>query len=313
MKTEALQQLVDESVITAEQAAAVQQALWPQRTGRSMSPAAEIAGYVGGILALVAATTVAADLWTQLEVWTQFAIFAIAAVALWAGGRWLLPTDDPSVGRLGGTLWLLSTASTASAAWIACDGFLLLPEKQAALTLGLVTTAHAGVLWALRRRALQQIALFVGVMTTVGAALWLLPRPPDELYGLVVWAVGVAWALLAIGGQLAPRRTGAALGGVTAVLGAEGLTFAYETAGLLLALATVGALFAAGAMAREAVFVGLGSVALAIVLPQALSTWFPDSVSAPTALFVAGTVLLGGALSTIRTARSATASRPLES
>lgn len=301
---DALDELVEQSVLTPEQAAAVAEALAPKRSRRALSPAAEVAAYIGGVVALVAAVMIAADLWSYLDDLTQIAVFASAAVVLWAGGRWLLPTQDSAAGRLAGTLWLLSVAATGAAAWSASGNALLFGDrKEPVLVLGLVMTAHAALLWWRRRAALQQIALYAGVMTTVGAALWLLPQPPDEVYGLTVWGVGVLWTVLVLAGVMAPRRTGAALGGVTAFAGAEALWSANQDAGLVVALATVAALFVAGGVAREVTLVGIGSAALAAVVPQALSAWFPETVDQPAALFLAATLLLGGALSTVRTGR----------
>lgn len=301
---DALDELVEQSVLTPEQAAAVAEALAPQRARLALSPTAEVAAYIGGVLALVAAVMVAADLWSHLDDLAQIAVFGTAGVVLWAGGRSLLPTHDAAVGRLAGTLWLLSTAATGAAAWSASGSALLFGDrKEPVLVLGLVMTVHAALLWWLRRAALQQIAVYAGVMTTVGAALWLLPQPPDEVYGLTAWGVGVVWTVLVLAGVMAPRRTGCALGGVTAFAGAEALWSTNQDVGLVVALATVAALFVAGAMAREAVLVGIGSATLAAVVPQALSAWFPGSVDQPVALFLAATMLLGGALSTVRTAR----------
>lgn len=300
---DALDELVEQSVLTPEQAAGVAEALAPKRSERALSPAAEVAAYIGGVLALVAAVMVAADLWGHLDDLAQMAVFGTAAVVLWAGGRSLLPTEDDTAGRLAGTLWLLSTAATGAAAWSASGSALLFGDrKEPVLVLGLVMTAHAALLWWRRRGALQQIALYAGVMTTAGAALWLLPQPSDEVYGLTVWGVGILWTVLVLAGVMAPRRTGAALGGLTAFAGAEALWSANQDVGLMLALATVAALFVAGAMAREAVLLGIGSAALAAVVPQTLSEWFPGSADQPVALFLAGALLLGGALSTVRTA-----------
>lgn len=302
-----LDRLVADDVITPEQAAAVLAGVVGPPGARRISPAAEVVGYIGGVLATVAALTVGAEFWQQLGDLTQFAIFVVIAIALWGGGRSISGVDDPAAGRLTSTLWLLSTSATASAAWVAADGLLGLVADRTALVVGVVATAQALGLWLVRRTALQQVALFGSVMTTVGAAGALLPDPPDEVYGLAVWILGVVWAVLAWRGPLRPAATGMAIGAVTAVVGAEILTFASETPGLLLSLTTVGVLFAAAAATRSAVFVGVASVALAIVLPQALYSWFPENVGAPIAVFVAGSVLLGGALATIRAARSGAA------
>lgn len=303
-----LDRLVAESVITPAQAAAVREGVSGPQRARPISPAAEVVGYIGGVLATVAALTVGAEFWQQLGDLTQFGIFAVIAVALWAGGRSISAVDDPAAGRLTSTLWLLSTSATAGAAWVVADGLLGLVADRTALVVGVVATAHALALWLVRPSVLQQLALFGSFMTALGATGALLPDPPAQVYGVTVWIVGVAWAVFTWRGLLRPAATGMAIGAVTAVVGAEILTFASETPGLLLSLTTIAVLFAAAAATRSAVFTGVASVALAIVLPQALYSWFPESVGAPIAVFIAGSVLLGGALATMRAARSGAAS-----
>ena len=299
-----LDDLVDQGVLTREQSNVVAAALAaPQPQDRRVSPMAEVVGYIGGVLATVAAITVASQFWSELHTWAQLGIFALVAVAMWLAGRSVREVDDLAAGRLGGTLWFLSTAATAALAWIAGDRLLNFEWRQATMLMGAIATVHAGALWWVRRGALQQIALFAGVVTTAMAALALLPSPPDDMYGLAVWALGIAWLALAWSRVVAPLRTGLALGAVTAVIGAEMFAMEGDTLGLVLLLATVAGLFAAAAVTRQALLVGIASVSLAVALPQALAEWFPDSISAPTAVFVAGIILLGGALGTIRAAR----------
>ncbi len=302
----ALAQLVANNTITPAQAKAVAAALAPSRERRRVSPAAEVVGYVGGVLATVAAITVASHFWSELRIWAQLGIFALVAVAMWLAGTSVRTVDDPAAERLGGTLWFLSTAATASLAWITGDRVLHFEWREATVLMGAVATVHAAALWLFRRGALQQIAVFGGILTTVLAALSLLPTPPTDMYSLPVWGIGIAWAVLAWSGHLHPARTAFALGSVAAVVGAEMLSFESETPGLLLLLGTVAVLFGGAAVTRQPVLVGVASVSLSFALPQALSAWFPGSLSAPSALFVAGIILLGGALGTIRAARRST-------
>ena len=302
----ALDRLVADAVLTREQAEAVVAAVARDAPARRISPVAEIVGYVGGVLAAVAAPTVASTFWSRLNPTVQIGLLVATAVLLWGAGLavWRRSRDDedPAACRLVAALWLLSTAATAAAAWNLVDEILGLAEGPGTLLIGLIVTAHAAVAWRLRPSGPQQIALFAGVLTTLAGVLILLDAP-DPAVPLTYWALGLGWAGLAWVDVLRPRRLGAGLGAVTSVFGAEGLTFSSDTWGILLVLATVAVLFAAAALAREPVFTAVASLTLAVALPQALGTWFPGSLGAPLAVLIAGLVLLGGALATLRTSR----------
>jgi hypothetical protein len=97
---------------------------------------------------------------------------------------------------------------------------------------------------------------------------------------------------------------------VTVLVGAQILGFSYETAGMLLGLATSGALLVASRPVSQPLLVAAGSIGLVLFVPQSLSLWFPGSINAPAAVFVAGVVLLGGALATIRASRATHPAQP---
>lgn len=319
---DALERLVGRAVLTAEQADAVRAEAAatgeapapaapavPAAPAKGAPPVAEAAGYAGAILAVVAAIALASRFWTDLEPWAQLAILGLTAVALWAAGAWARrgATEparlDPAADRLAGFLWLWSTIATGGGAWVLADGVLGVDEGPGLFLLGLLTAVQGGALWWARRGALQLLGWYGGVLLAVLGLLTLAPRPPVEWYGLAVWALGVAWLLLAWGEVVAPRRTGLALGGAAAAVGAQAFVFGYQDAGLVFGLATAGALLAVGAGLREAVLTAVGTIALAIFLPQALGHWFPGSFAAPLAVLVTGLAVVAGAIATARAAR----------
>jgi hypothetical protein len=63
-------------------------------------------------------------------------------------------------------------------------------------------------------------------------------------------------------------------------------------AGIALALATVVALVVLALARRDLLILGIAAVAAFLVLPPAVSTWFPGSLAAPVALLVVGVGLV---------------------
>lgn len=312
-----LSRLVGDGTLTEAQATAVRAAAPGAETGRRgeaqrdtsparrVSPLVEVLGYLGGTLAGVSAIAVLERFWDQLTGAGQVSLLVIASVALWAGGQWIAGDEEPAARRLIGVLWLLSTVTATAAAGVAAAELAGLGEERVALVSSLVAVLHGGLLWRLTRGALQQVALFSGVIALGVSALSQFEAPPEQWYGLLVWAFALGWALLTWGHLMSPARAGYLLGGLGMIAGAETLHVATEAAvGLVLGLGTALALFGAAAASQQLVVAALGVAATALFLPQALIRWFGDSVDAPVILFFVGIVILAGALFAVRVARA---------
>lgn len=311
---EALARLVDRGVLDDGQAAAVRAEVG---AGASRGPdLAELLAAAGGVLVLGAAVTLAAQLWDRLLPGAQLGILALAALLLWAAGRWAAgrftrgedeTAESPGLGTSGwltGVLWLASTGATFGALWVAIEDLLGLSEEWGGFLLAVLTTVQALLLWLARRRGLQHVALFIGVLAVVITGIGLIPHIEDEIYGLAIWGAGLAWGLLTWGGVAGPRRSGYALAALAAFGGSEVLFFGYAAAGLALGLASSIAALALARPLDQAVLAGLGAAGLAVLVPQGLDHWFPDSIGAPASVFIAGVLILAGALYTLRTARA---------
>lgn len=295
-----LRRLVDKGVLDAEQAAAVRAELEPEEEAGRVRPLTEIAGYVGGTLAAVSALLIASEFWDQLVPWAQSALLTLVTAALVAGGWWVVENKASAVRRLVSVLWLLAAGTAAWAVGTLGDETLGLSGETTALMVGVVLLAGGLVLYVRHRTAVQQIPVLVGVAVTGGAALWHLPNPPEDLGGLLLWSLGVAWAILAWAGIVQPSRSGIVLGGITTLAGAQALVFSAETIGLVLGLATMAVGFAFAAFLALPAVAALSVAGMVIFLPQAVLSWFETSLAVPVALFATGVVLLAGSLATVK-------------
>ena len=175
--------------------------------------AVEILGYVGGVLALVAGIVLGAESWAQIGRWGRVAVLG-AVVAALLGAGWRLRADDGRVlPRLASVLWF-----AAVAAWAGLLGVLLGGRRDEALgnpslLVASGSLALAAVLWALERRALQQVALMVTAVATVLAAGDRLGWAGETVAGLGLLGVGAAWLALGQRQLLQAEEDGGGAGG----------------------------------------------------------------------------------------------------
>ncbi|TWF80023.1 putative membrane protein DUF2157 [Pseudonocardia hierapolitana] len=302
---------VDSGLITSDQAERILAAESipagrPAVASRA-SMVAEALGYVGAVLVLVGAVTVADRYWSQIGVGGRLGIAFGAAALLLATGA-AVPARRADVGRrLRGVCWLLSAALFGTGLALLGDEVLQLRGESIALLAAAGTAAYAAVLWWRHRGVLQQAALLAALAVAAGAAAAHLPADDDAVTGLAVWGVGAGWAVLGWGRVIAARNVAYALGGTALVVGSQ---FAVETGwGAVLAVGSVIALVTAGAWLRELVLLGVGAVGTFLTVPAVVGQYFPDTLAVPLALVGCGLLLVAGAAYTARLRRTAATRR----
>src|SRR5829696_1830775 len=111
-----LDRAVAAGILSAEQATAVVALdAQPAAGARRGGVLAEVLGYVGGALAVVAALFLGAELWDELGPWPRVLLLAAIAVACLAGGA-ALGGREGAPGRLGGFLWAAGVVAVAGPA-----------------------------------------------------------------------------------------------------------------------------------------------------------------------------------------------------
>jgi hypothetical protein len=303
----ALSRLVDDGVLTADQAAAVADALStaaPPRRG--LSAVAEALAYAGAAIAGSAALALGAVWWDRILPPGQVGVLVLAALALLAAGWWVDGEDAAGpVRRLVAFCWFLAIAAAASAVAVATESWPLLPDAGALLAVGGATAALAAVLLRRRPSALLVVPLFLGAQATTFGLLDLVVAPERwSLGGLLFWSVSAGFALLAWTGVVRPLRPAIVLACAGALIGAQVLRFDADGPGLALGLGTAVALLAAMRLGERTV-AALGAAGLVVFVPQALAVAFPGAVGAPVALFTIGLAVLGVALAQVRQQRGA--------
>jgi hypothetical protein len=260
---------------------------------RQVSPVAEALGYVGGVLVVVAAVTIAGRYWTAIGVPGRVAVaFGVATLLLAIGAA--VPQTSGAGGRLRAVSWALSVAALGlGIELLAAEGLDWNGEKVSLLA-GAVCVIYGGVLWSRRPGAMQQGALLAALAVTAGSAAALLPGGTEPVVGLAVWGLGLVWLLLGWGGLVAPWPAVEVCGGIVAIVGA--LLTVEATWGGLPAVGTVVGLVTAGVLLRDIVLTAMGTLATLLIVPTVLERYFPDMLAPPLTLLLTGTLLVAAAL-----------------
>jgi hypothetical protein len=239
----------------------------PQATSTTAAPAsgrgsliAEALGYLGGVLIVVAASLIASWYWADIPIWGRVALPVAAAMLLAGAGSVAYRHRSERSIRLRAVLWLGSVAAVAFALWVVGRDVLGLPENEkVALLAGLGAAAYAGVLWALSRTVLQQVALFAALGTAAGAAAGLLPQGDGAPSGLAIWGMGTMWLSLGWGNWLSPRRAALALGAVGSLVGTM-MTLSGGDWGYVFALIVVAALLALAVLLGDLLVLAIAAI-----------------------------------------------------
>jgi uncharacterized membrane protein len=207
-------------LVSEEQAGAIRNFEEGTAAPARLPVVAEVAAYLGSVLALMAGSIVVAQRWDDLTVVGRVALGAAIAVVGFVGGAWLVRMDEAGTRRLGGFLWTLAAGGVGMVAAIlgdergldADDGSLL-------LVIGIPVLAVGVGLWRNLDRPLQLLTSVAGfgiILGGIGTALDLEPWQG----GLVIWSVSVAFGLAALWTSIEPRLVALVVAPIGAWIGA---------------------------------------------------------------------------------------------
>jgi len=296
---------VDASLITSEQAEAIRAFEEVPAEPRRVPLIAEALGYLGAALALAAGIVALGDSWQDLSDAARLGALGGAVVVLLVGG-FLARGDEPAIQRLGSVLWLLSVLTSLWFFSTLFEDTLEVPNDAMRLAVGAAGVAYGGVLYAVRRKALQQLGLAAGSVVLAWGVGELVTDEKlfefDVWIGPAIWLLGVAWLVLTKFEILLPEQTGYSIGAVVALLGPM-FREEDQLLGAVLGIGTAVVLLAASVRLNEIVLLGLGAVGLFIHLVRAIGEAFADTIGMPLVLLASGVLLIAIALAAVRLKR----------
>ncbi|HUG85175.1 MAG TPA: DUF2157 domain-containing protein [Euzebya sp.] len=315
---------VDEGLISPEQAAAIRHhestATRPsgvssatERSGGRSSVLAEAVGYLGAVLTLVAGGLLLNEFWEQITAWGRLALTTVLTLVVFAAGWTLRKRPQPAIQRLTSVLWFATSVGVAFVVGLAGDQAAR-PDRDLALAVALAVAVVSALLYQRRQSPLQLLAFSGGVVATAMAALAYPQAEVDSFFfGLLLWALGVAWFLLATGGWLRPARTAQVLGLLAIGVGCQVGSFGDVTrVAVVLALVSAAVLLWLSVAGGDTVVLSFAMAGVFVFLPQAVFTFFGDSVGAPLALLITGLLLVGAAVALVTLRREIAADQPVQ-
>lgn len=253
----------------------------------------EAVGYVGTILVLAGASAAIGQRWDEVSTAWRLVILG-AATLLFLGIGWLIRSSaEPAFQRLTGVTWAVSVAAFAGSAAVV-NQFYDTSGETAFLTITTTSTGYAAVLWWVHQHAIQQAALFTGVLLS-WASIVVFANPEQNmdtpLIAVPLWAIGLTWAAGGWWRRLAPWFVAVPLGLLVALI-APAFIGEYNALRFSLGIATAATVMALGVVAKFTPGLAMASAALLGYVIGAVTYYFGDTLGVPASLTIAGLLIL---------------------
>ncbi len=286
-----------------------------ERGSRRISLLTEAVAYVGAILLLAGGIAAIGQQWSSLGDWGQVGALAGAAAFFLLVGILVRRVREPAIQRLVGVVWFLSAACAGGAAGFAAHDISATSGAVTVLAAGVAATVYSTALWLVRRSALQNAALFAGLVITIcGIIATFASRSGSARllgFALALWGFGLAWAWLGWRRYVEPIWVTMPCGVILALY-APSLTVGEQGWVYAIGIATAAAAMAASVPLRNTPLLALGTLAMFVYVTSAVVQYFRQTLGVPGALAITGAVILGLAVVSARLMRATHPPKPEE-
>ena len=173
---------------------------------------------------------------------------------------------------------------------------------------------YSAALWLVRRHALQNVALFAGLVVTICGAIVTIAgtgSAPSLAFALALWGFGLAWAGLGWQRYVEPMWVTIPCGVVLALI-APSLAVGEFGWVYAIGIVTAAAAMAISVPLRNTPLLGLGTVAMFGYVTSVVVRYFGESLGVPAALAITGVLIIGLAVVTARLMRATRPPKPHE-
>ena len=279
---------------------------------RRISLLTEAVAYVGAILILAGGIAAVGQQWHNITGWGRVGVLAGAAVFFLAVGIVVRRVHEPAIQRLVDVVWFLSVAGAAGAVGFAAYDVYGNTAAVTALAVGIGITLYSAALWLVRQHALQNFALFTGLIVTICGVIFTVDNSPPSLpFALALWVFGLAWVALGWRRYVEPLWVTVPSGVILALIapsiaaGEHGWVYA-------IGIATAAAAMAASVPLRNTPLLALSTLAMFGYVTSVVVRYFHESLGVPGALAITGVLILGLAAVTARLMRATHPPKPTE-
>jgi hypothetical protein len=279
---------------------------------RRISLLTEAIAYVGAILILAGGIAAVSQRWPSITGWGRVGVLAGAAALFLLTGIFVRRVREPAIQRLGDVVWFLSVAGVAGAVGFAASDVNGNTPAVTALAVGIGITVYSAALWLVRQHALENFALFAGLIVTICSIIFTVDNSPPSLpFTVALWVFGLAWAGLGWRRYVEPLWVTVPCGVILALIapslaaGEYGWVYA-------IGIATAAAAMAASVPLRNTPLLALGTLAMFGYVTSVVVRYFHQSLGVPGALAITGVLILGLAAVTARLMRATHPPKPKE-
>ena len=271
---------------------------------RRISLLTEAVGYIGAVLVFAGAIAAVGQQWHHISDWGRVGVLAAIAAVFLLAGFLVRGIREPAIQRLADVMWFLSVAGAAGAAGFAAQASGI-SAAVTALAVGACITMYSAALWLARPHALENFALFTGLIVTTCSVIFTIDNSPPALpFALALWGLGILWIGLGWRRYAEPLWVTVPSGVILALFAPSIAAGQY---GWLYAvgIVTAAAAMTASVRLRNTPLLALGSLAMFGYVTSVVVQYFRESIGVPGALAITGVLILGLAVVTARLMRAA--------
>jgi hypothetical protein len=277
---------------------------------RRISLLTEAVAYVGAILILAGGIAAISQRWHNITGWGRVGVLAGTAVLFFVVGIIVRRVHEPAIQRLVDVVWFLSVAGFAGAVGFAASDVYGNTAQVTALAVGVGITVYSAALWLGRRHALEDFALFTGLIVTICGTIVTIDSSPSSLaFALPLWGFGLAWVWLGWRRYVEPLWVTVPSGVILALI-APSLAAGEHGWVYVIGIVTAAAAMAASVPLRNTPLLALGTLAMFGYVTSVVVRYFHQSLGVPGALAITGVLILALAAVTARLLRATHPPKP---
>lgn len=251
----------------------------------------EVLGYLGGSLVGAAGAVTIAQRWSDLGDGAKVLLLGFATLCVSFAGWLAHRRGGVALKRLTAYLWFLGAVGVGGTVGVASAELAHTVAASTVTCAGLSALVYGLIVWRITEKSLQQVGVY-GAVLVAGGGLAALTYVEPSFGGLAAWGLGWLWVSLGSTKAVLPSRTAQAIGAGSMLYGAQMFASTPYRWPLVLGLLTAAMLLALSIEESSALFLGFGSAAVFIFVPQSVIRVFGDTIGAPIALLMAGLALL---------------------